>query len=1256
MSNSKISYLNIQKNLKLKPSKKGFMKYVNFNSIENSNIINKKNNKYKFILNNDIVYSQYNTNIKPILNRFEIESQKSKFNISFNHELNTMVNRIFVRDSEIFFATTYGIFVYNITTKTFDNFDNDLNEYWNNVEGDHKKLGYISVGVTKDKKLITFLNANGNYYFIIGTEKDFSNPTVIPLSNFINNFNGEIYDVLFLTSGECVIIKDDFTIYKIDNKYERTMIINPSDIQEDTFISDKKNEYIDLMNSTETPQNILFELNDKNIFVGSISDFIYHPGTSILIKNSTNIFEFEYDENYIWDTISNSFMGNPNIDNVENITTLYSDYKNKCIYFIYENKDDKEDCLFFGGSIGEERWRKETEKTNITSIDEKISAILNYEKELREKNNIDSVVPYEITGKITDTETKERYVYKEIGTFGEEPIDFDIYKTKLGTFLVNKLDRTKCFWATNNIEIPKHTGNKKRYENIKFEYFKVSVGFMGLINVSRTRNAIEIIGSDQQYYIIGDRKYNDEYVFFSSPFPSISISGNDYSEYEWEPYPMDIHILFDESKENELVYNDSISKTEKGTIPAVLRNENSLIVYDQNKQMWSKGKIDGFLNNIKYTNNFLPINMNLNIKNIKNIVTNRNRTFILTDDELYVAYEKYIVDGKNKYEILVGIDKEDETNDFYFKEIETPFNPSLIKSIKLSNLCTFILLFNGNLYACGNNKNKELPIKGDARNFELISENVENIWVNNTSSIIKKKENGNSKYYGINNAYSTIYGLTKASKTTSYKEISVFNNIEIKNIIFMDEYIFVYDNNGNVYAAGNNSKNVLGVSESSINQFTLVFKKEDIDDEIFELIVDDNYTIIHLRNRKTNLDSFYLSGELKISFEDNSTGLSNVTFKKIYFNYGDTVCRFFALKDDFVVCLKDRDNKYYIKANSTNNKKEIFNEIEKADKINDEFYFMCNNALYRYSSNINEISKVIGDVYDYFYENEIIKIIKNDMAFGSIVFDNSIHNEIESDVESINECVNCTGFSFDFINIPKQDENTEEENVLPKKLVFFFNDFVFDNEYEIDLSDIKANEKRHIEVRTIEPFNQNPEVRIYYGEDEFEYINESDERFTNIHSVNTIYDNHGTGAFIRKFKDEQVEKIYYDESNTYIESYYGFENNKKPNKNFWYFKNISSSKRKNTIRRNTISLIKDNQSVPYLNINKGFSNHFMSHPIFNNIGKMTEDDDMYSMNKYEGILTLEILPIKVKRIENLVFVKDNNDLDEDKEKIKTIIK
>eukprot|EP01084_Bolivina_argentea_P109267 195286_1 len=199
-----------------------------------------------------------------------------------------------------------------------------------------------------------------------------------------------------------------------------------------------------------------------------------------------------------------------------------------------------------------------------------------------------------------------------------------------------------------------------------------------------------------------------------------------------------------------------------------------------------------------------------------------NMGFITSTGSLWVC-------GKNsRGELGMGIDSKS-----IIKPIEHPFFQQLNIPIKtMGNGCftsdhSIVILTNGDVYACGENKNGQLGI-GDNNNLQLNDDNIEMQMSNSIQSMTSEQSDSMNKDYEskpIVTPGMDSVSMTQTSTIEQQEFVSEFKQINVK--FYQDEKDEIIDvsyglahtifltKNGRVYGCGCNDHGALGISNNN---------------------------------------------------------------------------------------------------------------------------------------------------------------------------------------------------------------------------------------------------------------------------------------------------------------------------------------------------------------------------------------------------------------------------------------------------------
>ena len=1281
----------------IRPVENGFINYKNFNT-KNSNIVPKINNKKYSFYTHEIGYnssSLIDFDIDNILTEISEYTVKKYGSYPYLLKDGIIIKSICIKETDVFIPTTHGIFKYNTELKNTicisENID-DIIGLINNYES-MNELGCAAIGFYNDKLVAYYPEKNklvfgGRYNFDTYSIKDThdllykdTDNSIIPYQEFFLE-NNKLIHCIRGNSYRNVI-----RIYDIDNPYEKFISY--------TLTTDEYSIYnsssLTSSSATLTGYNRFILLGDNRI------GFRYNNDGSDYIR------VYKYDDMKI--EFEKQILESELINRSEYESKNY-EYSSDKNYFFKVN-DNK--YLFISDSLTGITGRiSQTRIKNIGTIKNEIEDILSNEKRLNELRGNENPIPYKITGNIgIENHEKLNSIYKEIGSFGyDKQTNFDIYNTPFGVFLVNTNDNTKCFWSAttyNDVDfdfyyndpisdnrIPKFN-NRKRFENFRFESVEINVGIKSFEGYFRPCENIDpdseidandpliifgaycglvFIGNDGEYYYIGFPKQNWNMSYDKENYSTLNFSINPIQ------LSRDMKFSIMNSEFNNFVYNKL-----KARIGYTDNEQTEPVIEDLIKY--------GFLSNIKFLGDTpIPLNLELNINDIKTIYTNRNKTFIFTKNKVFCSYEN-IVHQNEILENVVGYPKEHKKNYFYFMELKLPTSNDKIQKFQMNEFCNFFLTTNGDLYACGNNSFKEIPVKDSIiYEFTKIDSNVFDFYLSENTLITKKIEDSDddttiTKYFTVNNIYSQALGISNARSNTksSFKEIDSLRNIDVKYFIRNKDKCFIVDMENNVYACGDNENNLLGISDiDTLDNFIKVYDNTDRNYYFIDIKISDDVTILRFRDNETQKYKFYITGNFV-----------NELFKEFkYYDFGvsDMECTNLIPTSDQKIYIQSIHNKYtgdsFVKIFRSGNSVLAKGNIEKFVEINSEYYLLINNVIYKYNSNSNELIKVMDRVYDIFDEKEVIKVIKTDFSLGCIVFKDTT-DKIEEYTNGVNiytggfdaqKCIFIRSSISDGVDFERPGQPKDPSQILPTvKPIKYKHDF---NKTFLIKGNILSSEKPEdalenyfyfnyncvfldIEKTIKIPFNSNIEIDMpiylmYFADDErinydCYYINENGDKVVynnfsieNLRLYMATYSNHASGNLIRDFGEINCKKIEYETRSLYIEGYYGFNNGNEENRNLCIFKPERSFGYVYP-EKNTIKSIKDEH------------NFFAISPINRSNEVLPE---YYIFDKRDDIVVsfeLEIYPGSIdKIIINEVNVKSKDNEDEDINKIESILK
>lgn len=1295
---------------KLRPVENGFINYKNFNT-KNSNIVPKINNKKYSFYTHNIGFNQSSLldfDIDNILTEMSDYTFK-KYGTPYGDKNRIKINSMIVKDTDVFISTTHGIFKYNTELKNTicisENIDDIIGlkiEYTR-----FNDIGCAAVGFY-DNKLVAYypeknkLVFGGRYNFDTYSIKDMygilytSSGYPAPFQEFFIDNNKLIHCARGAGIRNDTVIR----IFDIDNPYEKFISYIPTNEEEKRIF-----DYTPLTSTSNSLDyknyNRFLLLGDNKIgfrYYNNIGDYIR------VYKYDDMKIEFEQE-------LTESELINRN-----NFIQYSKNYQNSSDKDFFYKMNDNE-YLFISEALTGITSMISYERINdIYSIKDEIENILSNEKRLNELRGNENPIPYKITGNIgIKNHEKLNSIYKEIGSFGfDKNTNFSIYNTPFGFFLVNINDNTKCFWSAStyifgdtdfsktidegnsfisDTRVPKFN-NRKRFENFRFESVEINVGiksFVGYFSPHENMNpnleidgndplikygvycGLVFIGNDSEYYYIGFPVQKWNMTYDKENYSTLNFSIN--------PIQLSRDMKFDIIDNYLPSFTHTPMRAEIGYMDDTQPTEQ--IISDPIKT--------GFLSNINFLDIPIPLNLELNISDIKTVYTNRNKTFIFTKNKVFCTYEN-IVYQNEILENAVGYPKEHKKNYFYFMELKLPFSNEKIQKFQMNEFCNFVLTTNGDLYTCGNNSFKEIPVKDSiVYEFTKIDSNVFDFYLSENTLITKKIEDSDddstiTKYFTVNNIFSQALGISSARSNakSSFKEIESLRNIDVKDFIRDKDKCFIVDMENNVYACGDNENNLLGISDiDTLDNFIKVYDNTDRNYYFIDIKIRDNVTILRFRDNETQKYKFYITGNF-----------INELFKEFkYYDFGvsDMDCTNLIPTSDQKIYIQSIHNKNtgdnFVKIFKSGNSVIAKGTIEKFVEINSEYYLLINNIIYKYNSNSNELLKVMDRVYDIFDEKEVIKVIKTDLSLGCIVFKDtiekaeeytniqSIYSEHFGDgQQSIRIIIEMTLEEYYPGNIADSNDNnnispTEKP---PLKYNHDYNNSILirGNILSVEKPDDALDDYFYFKYSTTKdpylektikiPFNSNIVIDIplylnYFVKNErinyiCYYMNENGDEINfdidmeNLRLYTAIYSNHASGNLIRDFDEIHCKKIEYETRSLYIEGYYGFNNGNEESRNLCIFKPESLFGYTYPVK-NTIKSIKDEQNFFAISPVKRSNEVLPEHYIFD------------ARNDIVASFELEIYPGSIdKIIVNEVNVKSKDNEDEDINKIESVLK
>lgn len=689
-------------------------------------------------------------------------------------------------------------------------------------------------------------------------------------------------------------------------------------------------------------------------------------------------------------------------------------------------------------------------------ISNEVRNILNKEKKQRyESTGKDLPVPYKLKAFINDDlsikDNEFNTVYEEIGIFNGNALsdvsingEFDICFTGIGCLLVNKRDPTFTYWATNQ-ESPKLFNKTNRTENIRFEYFKIPCGLYKLYyKENYIPNTFMIFyGTDNKLYVLG---YNtnrlideseDPNTFYTVPKRITEEKAKALKEYIDTqnplalPYIKDYFVYipqldkYDPSTDTESDDETKQSKIDETSKVYRLGNKNlttfnypnyfvwcdnntCLVSCDNNSFYWIRGYVDGLIPNISYSDEFIKVQKNVYIRNIKKIVTNDFRTSLLTNYGIYESND-LVIDENYNYR------KDDnKLNDYFIEQNlslgeNTPdLDPNSVKEIKLTDYNTLVLLNDGTLYIKGVSSNSIIT-KVDS--FTKVMENVKNIWTGKNSIFISTNDN---KFYSMGANIKSQLGFEPSGLSDDINAPRQLTFYDSNDSLYVDS-VYTFKNNitfavlsdNSIYAVGHNENYQLGfkdkTSDGIVKKFTKI--KFDFNVAIEKIYNFNNNTYIVSKPTNENED-------MRIFVSDSNKGkFVEIDTLKNYKKKSDDVITniFFSYEDyNLIVEYKDFDSYYLYSYFSEKYRNTNFKTVKALPVFKEEFEVILSEdgTLYKYFMSSNQLIKINENIDNFFVtgNEKLIKLIKKDFTFAAIVL-NTEYESIKSDI-SLNKNFN----------------------------------------------------------------------------------------------------------------------------------------------------------------------------------------------------------------------------------------------------------
>lgn len=1278
ISNSKFS---------IKPINEGFYKYINFNSDNSDNIIGIEAQKYSFFSHTNkyhtdvdaeiLINSITNENYYEFLNFISEESGMllSEFFVGSGLKIESLFMR---KNGDIYIACEYGIFKK----------DQSLNQYFRLF---NKPARFVSTD--NSDNLITFVDNEGFYEAegdVFKTTPTWFKHTA-NFKEFLRDSENTIKNIFFYNNTIVVMSEKTIWISSKEGSYNRKLRdIRTDETFKNSNISYYNNEFVINTDQTSTRYGVGRDRGDEkyeillDIGIENISE-----GFDVAINNNSDYRLEIRDNSIIYGDKSKTFIS------YKEDELMSGEALNNVLF----NPDDSSRFVaIIGNKLITCLYDPKVRKNTIDNIKSSIRNLLTEEKNNRFNNNpdIEPLVPYkvEIHAKKDDPTIKDNEfnaLYKEVGVYIGNPLldpstvvtmedlqtgeDFDYYLTGIGTLLINKRDRTFGYWATNG-KSPKILGDPDRIENVRFEYVKIPCGLKKLYYPQNfiPNTFIIFYGVDEKLYVMGyntERKIDESEspdTFYLTPKRITEEKALALKNYIDEKYPIVLWPYLEDGKvktktlKKELVGNDEIDKDDINNYDVTVYNliepntnkiydvwmliwiaNSTWVVIDKEKNYWIRGHIDG-LPCITYSKDFIKLNKDLYIRNIKNIVTNDFRTNILTDYAIYESND-LVIDDNNEYR-----EDDNEINDFFKEENvklqdNTLLDINQVKEMKLTDYNTFLLMNNGNLYVRGLSAN---GIESTRDYFTLIKTGVKNIWTGRNSVFLAMNDNS-SVVLGSNQNYQL--GVKDETIESSGKTLSFYtpsDNLYIKSIwTFKNNLTFAIMSDNSLYATGNNTNMQLGLNKTAeiIKEFTKVNFDKGLEIDRIYNYNNKTYIITKVEN-DSDVRLFYTNGKGKF--------VEDTTLKAYKKESDHLVNNIFFSYDNYSLIIEYKNyDTYYLYSVSTEKYFDTNTKTVKALPVMNEGFEVVlneNGNLYKYKTASNEMIKINEKVNNFFINNseKVIKLIKNDFSFAGIII-NSEYESIKSNIDLQKEYIENTKY---FAKNDGEDifyylthQGTEFTlNGRFNEISFYYKSSDLINAY------LLINDNLRIEI----PSNLDETYKLfkYHNDDIYKVkfvfniadpeYNESksykdDFRIRDAVIKNTYISNYGLGTSTTDTKS--LKDVRYDEKVNYIESFYGYKHVKSD-------KEVSASYFTYELNKNngfnTIKDLAKKKSEVFNIVRKGKSEILI--PI---ASEDLDKDKIYSVD-------FEILPILPNVISDVVNVRSINDTES--KKIESIIK
>ncbi|MBR1818221.1 MAG: hypothetical protein IJ772_05155 [Bacilli bacterium] len=367
------------------------------------------------------------------------------------------------------------------------------------------------------------------------------------------------------------------------------------------------------------------------------------------------------------------------------------------------------------------------------------------------------------------------------------------------------------------------------------------------------------------------------------------------------PFVKEWYSTFLVEKENEL-YIRRISGENSLVDTNVSIEDNfiySLVLKDSYEKVYNYGVSNGYHYGNRNCNidekGEIPLDsVQLGNDKILKTFVDENKTYLITESgKLWVSGGKnFKGEDMNPY---LGFESPSHEAPFFEELYDIPFDPKEIKDIKFDTYVTFVLLNNGNLYACGSDIYGSMGIDSVKKDenyyvtqFNLITKKVDRIWTGFGRTIIEKTEKKKKVYYGSG---SNEYGKLGALNNDEWRVWTKISNLSldtesIKEIYCFKDNTFVLTNGGSLYTTGRNDNGQLGLDDNS-NVFE--FRKVPNVSKVQKIFTNETNTVVLI------LDS---SGKAFYSGKTSNEILNSRTFEEFEIPSGNRVTNFMISKND----------------------------------------------------------------------------------------------------------------------------------------------------------------------------------------------------------------------------------------------------------------------------------------------------------------------------------------------------------------------